>query len=115
MEYRIRNRYNTEIAFNFLADNKTCIMDCSGASFLSCSQNEAGELQTIDPEGGPFLGTGFDLWAIILDKNELLKKDNKLVIKKLENDIEGIKITYEKFPIKSHQNHVKENSTKERK
>ena len=58
MEWTERIRYNTLRHYKVSSDEKTLTVTCDSVLYYSMSMRNATELQSVDPDGGPYLSVG---------------------------------------------------------
>lgn len=58
MEWTEKSRYNTLQHYKVSLDEKTLTVTCDGVLYYSMSMINATELQSVDPDGGPYLSVG---------------------------------------------------------
>ena len=58
MEWTEKSRYNTQRYYKVSNDETTLTVTCDDVLYYSMSMRNATELQSVDPDGGPYLSVG---------------------------------------------------------
>jgi hypothetical protein len=58
MEWTERSRYNTLRHYKVSSDETILTVTCDSVLYYSMSMRNATELQSVDPDGGPYLSVG---------------------------------------------------------
>lgn len=58
MEWTERSRYNTLRQYKVSSDETTLTLLCHDVHYYSISMRSATEMQSVDPDGGPYLSVG---------------------------------------------------------
>ena len=58
MEWTEKSRYNTQRHYKVSSDEKTLTVTCDDVLYYSMSMRNKTEMQSVDPDGGPYLCVG---------------------------------------------------------
>jgi len=84
MEWTEKSRYNTKRHYKVSSDETTLTVTCEDVLYYSMSRINATELQSVDPDGGPYLCVGrtieYDHHKWIINRIRSDKKKNSTAV-----------------------------------